>query len=210
MKKSARIYRKGGTKNVASQPRTVSSQAATEPAPSEFWIPSKVVKDAQAAILEMERVGNAAVAFVMMNAFRIKCGSAGFEEMAVAGFDQGALEYARMVSHDYQQIFKDCSTLASILIEQVRAISSPVKINHSILYTALEPIDPKRCWHRMSSISGALRNCVDLLSWAFSEIGGEPQSGFFEMERNFVRANQDFERSILNLVELFCTVSSKK
>lgn len=165
------------------------------------------------AIANLERVGNAAVAFVIMNGSLIQqCSQdcVGWEELAAPGFSKGSLELARIVSADFQSFFADWAGISRGLIEKIHDVHAPVEKNCRQKHlTIFAVIDQNRIWSRMASIVGALQHCIDLQNWAFSCYGGlDPQSGCFEMKRNLAAAEKATELAILNLMDCFCSVTA--
>jgi hypothetical protein len=204
------------TAQVQSQPATtVPVQilvADQSPAETRLLIPSQVSHDTEAALLEMERVGNAAVAFVMMNAYLIANSSenfAGWEELNAPGFSKGALELARLASHDFQDTFGDLSIVARKAMEKIKGMHDPVKKEDHSDFSAVVAIDPKESRYRIANVVGALAYCIDLQSWALCCAPGEaPQFGCFEIREKLEVADKSIERTTMDLLNLFCVATA--
>ncbi len=159
----------------------------------------------------MERVGNAAVAFVMMNANVIEnsdVNGAEWEKLEAPGFRKGSQELARIVSMDFQAMFSELCCACRKAIARIQAINTPIKKgDHPEGKFAFQSIDPQKSIYRIESIFGALKYCIELQSWALCCYhDSDHNSGCFEMKRHLETADKAIERATIDLQDCFCAV----
>jgi hypothetical protein len=213
MKNQNRIRRNGATKREKSQAKIANHSPAQPASVTKLLIPSQVAKEAQAAMNNFNRVGNAATAFVMMNGYKIQQSSKnnrGWESIDVEGFSNGALEFARLVSADFQTTLTNLDDFVLRVTAIIGNVETAIeKKERPEYFRLIGKIDPKQSWYRIESVVGALNNCIDLQSWALCLDGGDSaQSGAYEMSRNLQAASKSVERVTIDMLDSFCAVTS--
>ena len=168
MKNTAQVRKDAATKAASVQTKTsrraTAAKNPTASAPADFLILEQVSKDAEAAIANLERVGNAAVALVMMNAFEIEKSinlNRGWETLEVHGFGKGSLALARTVSTKFAGVFENLKASAAKNIEHLKAGCLPPKSNAE----ERQDLSP---WCEIENCLKAFRHCLDLQNWVLS------------------------------------------
>lgn len=221
MKNTVRVRKNGATKPVSLQtktPRTPAQNPSASPATAapETIIPAQVAADAELAITNLERTGNAAVAFAMMNGYAIQQGSKdsrGWETLAVPGFSDGALELARIASTDFTRVCGELAGALKIMVTVCRGIHQPVKISpdYPTKHNLLLQVDPNNSWHRIESVTEALLHCITLQSWAMCCAStGHEQAGGFEISRNLEAVEKSIDQPTIKLIEAYCAVMASR
>jgi hypothetical protein len=209
MKTTNRVQKNGATKST--KPQVKPGKQSNKNV--ELLVPARVAREAQAAMNNLNRAGNAATAFVIMTGYRIQQSSkdnSGWEPMDVDGFSNGALEFARQVSADFQTTLTALDDLVLRVSAKIGDVETAVEKNERPGYLHLiNAIDPKQSWYRIESMIVALKNCIDLQAWALClDDGNSALSGAYEMNRNLQAAYKAAGRVILDLLDSFCAVTS--
>jgi hypothetical protein len=166
--KTNRIRRNAGTSPAPAQAQTILPPA---PPAEKFLIPSKLIQDADKALLKMERVGNAAVALVMMNAEVIEESVKAFDSwqsLDAPGFGKGSLELARIMSVRFSAEFSKLSPYLRGLMEKISLPFGQVRelsVNdRGRLMRLLDFESPKQ---EIEESVGSLSHCLCLQGYVF-------------------------------------------
>ena len=134
---------------------------------------AQIAMETELALRDLERVGNSAVALVMMNAFEIQKSSQdnrGWEALAAPGFSNGSPELARTICISFDSVLKDLKISAAKAIEMLRTRIIPLSSRGGAVFDVMP-------WCKMENCVRAFRHCIGLQDWALSdcnkaEVGG--------------------------------------
>lgn len=193
---------------------TKAQNHSASPAPAETIIPAQIALEAETAIANLERTGNAAVAFAMMQGYSIQKSSQNnrdWEALAVPGFSQGALELARIASSDFTKVFAGLASAVKIMVTVCREIHQPVKIAQESLAEFVLQIDPSKALYRIESVTHALIHCIELQSWAVCcESTGHQQAGCFEITQHLEAVEKSIGKVTFNLATAYIAAMASR
>jgi hypothetical protein len=136
---------------------------------SELLIPSEVVQETEAALLELEQVGNAAVTLVMMNAFEIDNSSQcdlGWVALEAPGFSKGSQELARIVSAKFASVLAYLNASVICAAAPMRECHDPVNPDKDVKnYRFFDDIDPNKSWFEIENCIQAFKHLLNLQDW---------------------------------------------